>query len=278
MSLKQRQKGSRDKKETGVAPGRHNPRNKEYAGSLKHSEDANVTVLDGGHGRQCRWLQAGSRCCHSQLCASAQDSSAPKSTGGQLLQKCGMERLAISSLPGSCGIGDLAEKAGSQTCRFSHQREELHTLATTCRSGVEVCLFDLHERQYVNRGEQKFFQAKSLKLVFPIVYPLELVGRFVHATETGPAPAVRDQEAVEIIPEDFARLPDNVQPPRHWIDAHERTEGCSSCSNRSGRHSKKCVERYQAWLRAQRNQAGQSDQPDRQLAPPAEEPNREEDL
>ena len=127
-------------------------------------------------------------------------------------------------------------------------------------------------------GEQKFFQAKSLKLVFPIVYPLELVGRFVHATEAGPAPAVRDQEAVEIIPEDFARLPDNVQPPRHWIDAHGRTEGCSSCSNRSGRHSKKCVERYQTWLRAQRNQGGQSDQPDRPLAPPAEEPNREEDV
>eukprot|EP00435_Cladocopium_sp_Y103_P042348 s2111_g11.t1 len=127
----------------------------------------------------------------------------------------------------------------------------------------------------IDSGEQKFFQAKSLKLVFPIVYPLELVGRFVHATEAGPAPAVRDQETVEIIPEDFARLPDNLQPPRHWIDAHGRTEGCSSCATRSGRHSKKCVERYHAWLRARRNQG---DQPDQQLPQPAVEPNREEDV
>ena len=79
-------------------------------------------------------------------------------------------------------------------------------------------------------GELKFFQAKSLKLVFPIVYPLELVGRFLRAVDSaGPAPAILDQEPIEIVPEDFARLPDKVQPPRHWIDAHGRTEGCSSC-------------------------------------------------
>ena len=59
-------------------------------------------------------------------------------------------------------------------------------------------------------GELKFFQAKSLKLVFPIVYPLDLVGRFISAVDSaGPAPAVMDQEPVEIVPEDFARLPDN---------------------------------------------------------------------
>ena len=59
-------------------------------------------------------------------------------------------------------------------------------------------------------GELKFFQAKSLKLVFPLVYPLELVGRFIRAVDSaGPAPAVMDQEPVEIVPEDFARLPDN---------------------------------------------------------------------
>ena len=32
-------------------------------------------------------------------------------------------------------------------------------------------------------GELKFFQAKSLKLVFPIVYPLELVGKFIRAVD-----------------------------------------------------------------------------------------------
>ena len=85
-------------------------------------------------------------------------------------------------------------------------------------------------------GELKFFQAKSLKLVFPIVYPLELVGRFLRAVDSaGPAPAILDQEPIEIVPEDFARLPDKVQPPRHWIDAHGRTEGCSSCATRQGR-------------------------------------------
>ena len=102
-------------------------------------------------------------------------------------------------------------------------------------------------------GELKFFQAKSLKLVFPIVYPLELVGRFLRAVDSaGPAPAILDQEPTEIVPEDFARLPDKVQPPRHWIDAHGRTEGCSSCATRQGRHSKKCCERYWTWLRNQR--------------------------
>ena len=99
-------------------------------------------------------------------------------------------------------------------------------------------------------GELKYFQAKSLKFVFPLVYPLELVGRFICEVDSvGPAPAVQDQEPVEIVSEDFARLPDDVQPPRHWIDAHGQTDGCSSCANRRGRHSNKCCERYWNWIR-----------------------------
>ena len=78
---------------------------------------------------------------------------------------------------------------------------------------------------------------------------MELVGRFLRAVDfVGPAPAVMDQESVEIVPEDFARLPDKVQPLRHWIDAHGRTDGCSSCATRQGRHSKKCCERYWNWI------------------------------
>ena len=122
-------------------------------------------------------------------------------------------------------------------------------------------------------GELKFFQAKSLKLVFPIVYPLELVGRFLRAVDSaGPAPAILDQEPIEIVPEDFARLPDKVQPPRHWIDAHGRTEGCSSCATRQGRHSKKCCERYWTWLRNQRSK--EAVVPEKQL--PLAEPNDQE--
>ena len=75
-------------------------------------------------------------------------------------------------------------------------------------------------------GELKYFQAKSLEFPFSLVYPLELVGKFICAVDSvGPAPAVQDQEPVEIVSEDFARLPDNMQPPRHWIDAHGQTDG-----------------------------------------------------
>ena len=127
-------------------------------------------------------------------------------------------------------------------------------------------------------GELKYFQAKSLKLVFPLVYPLELVGRFISAVDSvGPAPAVQDQEPVEIVSEDFARLPDDVQPPRHWIDAHGQTDGCSSCATRRGRHSKKCCERYWNWIRQRRQGKAVAlpDQPEEQL--PVAEPNHDVD-
>ena len=80
--------------------------------------------------------------------------------------------------------------------------------------------------------ELKFFQAKSLKLVFPIEYPQDLIERFVCHSGSGDHPSLVDQAPIEILPEEFARLPDQVQPPRHWVDAHGRTEGCSSCATR----------------------------------------------
>eukprot|EP00435_Cladocopium_sp_Y103_P006153 s4710_g2.t1 len=86
--------------------------------------------------------------------------------------------------------------------------------------------------------ELKFFQAKSLKLVFPIEYPQDLIERFVQHTGSGDRPALVDQAPIEVLPEDLARLPDNVQPPRHWVDQYGQTEGCRSCATRQGRHSK----------------------------------------
>ena len=92
--------------------------------------------------------------------------------------------------------------------------------------------------------ELKFFQGKSLKLVFPIEYPQDLIERFVCHSSSGDHPSLVDQAPIEILPEEFARLPDQVQPLRHWVDAHGRTEGCSSCATRQGPHSQKCCERW----------------------------------
>ena len=121
--------------------------------------------------------------------------------------------------------------------------------------------------------ELKFFQAKSLKLVFPIEYPQDLIERFVCHSGSGDHPSLVDQAPIEILPEDFARLPDQVQPPRHWVDAHGRTEGCSSCATRQGRHSKKCCERYWNWIRNQKKGEVPAlpDKPEEQL--PIVEPN-----
>ena len=119
--------------------------------------------------------------------------------------------------------------------------------------------------------ELKFFQAKSLKLVFPIEYPQDLIERFVCHSGSGDHPSLVDQAPIEILPEEFARLPDQVQPPRHWVDAHGRTEGCSSCATR--RHSKKCCERYWNWIRNQKKEEVPAlpDKPEEQL--PIVEPN-----
>ena len=96
----------------------------------------------------------------------------------------------------------------------------------------------------------KYFQAKSLKFVFPITYPMDLVGRFLRRTGSEPPPGpIEDQSPVEIIPEDFAKLPDSVPPPRHWLDKFGNTDDCTACATRKGKHSVKCYERYRNWLR-----------------------------
>ena len=96
----------------------------------------------------------------------------------------------------------------------------------------------------------KYFQAKSLKFVFPITYPMDLVGRFLRRTGSEPPPGpIEDQSPVEIIPEDFAKLPDSIPPPRHWLDKFGNTDDCTACATRKGKHSVKCYERYRNWLR-----------------------------
>ena len=49
--------------------------------------------------------------------------------------------------------------------------------------------------------ELKFFQAKSLKLVFPIEYPQDLIERFVCHSGSGDHPSLVDQAPLEILPE-----------------------------------------------------------------------------
>ena len=96
----------------------------------------------------------------------------------------------------------------------------------------------------------KYFQAKSLKFVFPITYPMDLVGRFLRRTGSEPPPGpIEDQSPVEIIPEDFAKLPDSIPPPRHWLDKFGNTDDCTACATRKGKHSVKCYDRYRNWLR-----------------------------
>ena len=96
----------------------------------------------------------------------------------------------------------------------------------------------------------KYFQAKSLKFVFPITYPMDLVGRFLRRTGSEPPPGpIEDQSPVEIIPDYFAKLPDSIPPPRHWLDKFGNTDDCTACATRKGKHSVKCYERYRNWLR-----------------------------
>ena len=56
-------------------------------------------------------------------------------------------------------------------------------------------------------------------------------------------------------------------------DAHGRTERCSSCATRQGRHSKKCCKRYWNWIRDQKKGEVPAlpDKPEEQ--PPIVEPN-----
>ena len=93
-----------------------------------------------------------------------------------------------------------------------------------------------------------------MKFVFPLEYPIDLVGRFLRKTSEREEHAVEDvdQSPVEVVPGDFARLPDRVPPPRHWVDKHGPTRGCISCEKRKGQHSKACYERYSEWLRGKR--------------------------
>ena len=110
-------------------------------------------------------------------------------------------------------------------------------------------------------------------MVFRIEYPRDLIERFVCHSGSGDRPSLVDQAPLAILPEDFARLPDQVQPLRHWVDAHGGTEGCSSCATRQGRYSKKCCERYWNWIRNQKKGAVPAlpDKPEEQ--PPIVEPN-----
>ena len=126
--------------------------------------------------------------------------------------------------------------------------------------------------------ELKFFQAKSLKLVFPMEYPVELVDRFV--CQSGSGEAIVDQAPIEILPEEFARLPEGIAPPRHWLDAHGETPDCLACRNRKGRHSKDCIRRYSEWVRHPGGSSAAGEQAEKE---PLREPNintkyREEDV
>ena len=99
--------------------------------------------------------------------------------------------------------------------------------------------------------ELKFFQAKSLKLVFPIEYPqISLNVLFVTQVQVIIHRLLirHPLRFCQRILHDF-----QIRCSLHDLgDAHGRTEGCSSCATRQGRHSKKCCERYWNWIRNQK--------------------------
>ena len=71
-------------------------------------------------------------------------------------------------------------------------------------------------------NELKYFQAKSLKLVLPLVFPPDLIQRFVVSTEGVPR-MIEDKSPVEVVPSDFMKLPGRVPPPKSWVDAEGKT-------------------------------------------------------
>eukprot|EP00435_Cladocopium_sp_Y103_P067633 s490_g30.t1 len=86
---------------------------------------------------------------------------------------------------------------------------------------------------------------------------------------SGDHPAVVDQVPVEILPEDFVRLPEGVPPPRHWLDAHGDTPDSLACKNRKGRYSKDCIKRYSEWIRRPGGHSAQDPIERNTNAPPA---------
>ena len=96
-------------------------------------------------------------------------------------------------------------------------------------------------------NELKYFQAKSLKLVLPLVFPPDLIQRFVVSTEGVPR-MIEDKSPVEVVPSDFMKLPGRVPPPKSWVDAEGKTPGCKACDSGKGKHSVACHTRYSKWL------------------------------
>ena len=97
-------------------------------------------------------------------------------------------------------------------------------------------------------SELKYFQAKSLKLVLPLVFPPDLIERFVVSTPEGVPRKIEDKSPVEVVPSDFMKLPGRVPPPKSWIDAEGKTPGCKACDSGKGKHSVACQTRYSKWL------------------------------
>lgn len=73
-------------------------------------------------------------------------------------------------------------------------------------------------------------------------------GLRIRKLDSGGPERVVDQEAVDVVPSDFARIPGNVPPPRHWLDNRGNTRGCVACETRKGHHNKECLERYREWV------------------------------
>ena len=82
-------------------------------------------------------------------------------------------------------------------------------------------------------NELKYFQAKSLKLVLPLVFPPDLIQRFVISTRDGVPRKIEDRSPVEVVPSDFMKLPGRVPPPKSWVDAEGKTPGCKACDSLS---------------------------------------------
>ena len=62
--------------------------------------------------------------------------------------------------------------------------------------------------------ELKFFHAKSLKLVFPIEYPQDLIERFVCHSGSSDRPSLVDQAPIEILPPWVSKISKNT----FWLD------------------------------------------------------------
>ena len=94
----------------------------------------------------------------------------------------------------------------------------------------------------------EYFQAKSLNLVLPLVFPPDLIQMFVASTPEGVPRKIEDKSPVEVVPSDFMKLPGRFPPPKSWVDAEGKTPGCKACDSGKGKHSVACQTRYSKWL------------------------------